>query len=238
MSDASPILEIDSLSKAYRRRRVLDAVSLQLAHGQAIAVAGPNGAGKSTLMGCLTGDRVPDSGAVRICTHDPFANPAAAAACMGFVPENPFLYGELTVIETIRFVAELRGLDRDESERAASRLLERFGLAHADDVLCRELSQGMGRKTAIVIALLHQPALLILDEVFNGLDQPSTEVLLQELRSHRENGGALLISSHDLTLLAGLCDRGLLLAPDGWSLLEGEAWERWQDAPVLSRKLS
>jgi ABC-2 type transport system ATP-binding protein len=228
------VLAVESLSKAYRGRRVLRAVRLRVAAGEAVAVLGANGAGKSTFLGCLTGERLPDAGSVRVCGHDPFSDPAPAARCMGFVPEQPFLYGELTVGETLRFVAEVRGLGRAESAAEIGRLLDSFGLAGAAGVLCRELSQGMGRKVAIVAALLHRPRLLVLDEAFNGLDSPSTARLLEELRERRAAGAAVLLSSHDLTLLAGWCDRGLLLAPDGWSGIEGEAWERWTEAPRLT----
>lgn len=229
-----PILEVDSLSKSYRRRAVLRNLSLRIEAGDALAVIGQNGAGKSTLLGCLTGERVPDSGTIRICGHDPFTDSVAAAACMGFVPEHPFLYGELTVLETIRFVAEARGLGREDGEDESQRLLSLLGLEGAEGTLCRELSQGMGRKVAIIVALLHRPTLLVLDEVFNGLDRPSTDRLLEELDHHRARGGGVLLSSHDLPLLARWCNRGLLLAPSGWTALEDERWEDWGKAPAVT----
>lgn len=227
------LLHVSGLSKAYRRRPVLRKVDLEVGGGETVAVVGPNGAGKSTFLGCITGERVPDSGAVRVCGHDPFSDRAASAACMGFVPEHPFLYGELTVLETLRFVAEVRGLDAARAEEEGRRLLHILGLDGAEGALCRELSQGMGRKVAIIVALLHGPRLLVLDEVFNGLDLPSTESLLAELTDHRERGGAIMLSSHDLPLLAEQCDRGLLLAPNGWRSLEGVAWQEWRASPTL-----
>lgn len=227
------VLEIEALKKGYRRRVVLRGISLEVGPGEALAVIGPNGAGKSTFFGCISGERLPDSGRIRICGLDPFSDPASAARCMGFVPEQPFLYGELTVAEMMRFVAQARSLPDPEGGARIARLLERFGLAGSEDVLCRELSQGMGRKVAIVAALLHRPQLLVLDEVFNGLDAPSAERLLEELEEHRRNGGAVLLSSHDLPLLARWCDAGLLLAPDGWQWLQGDSWKQWQRAPAL-----
>lgn len=228
------VLEIEALKKGYRRRPVLRGISLEVHPGEALAVIGPNGAGKSTFFGCITGERLPDSGQIRICGFDPFSDPASAARCMGFVPEQPFLYGELTVAEMMRFVAQARSLPEPEGGAMIARLFERFGLAGAEDVLCRELSQGMGRKVAIVAALLHRPQLLVLDEVFNGLDAPSAERLLEELDEQRKRGGAVLLSSHDLPLLARWCDGGLLLAPDGWQRLQGESWQRWQREPALA----
>jgi ABC-2 type transport system ATP-binding protein len=229
-----PILRVGSLAKAYRRRPVLRGVSLQVFRGEAVAIIGRNGAGKSTFLGCLSGDRVPDSGTVEVCGHDPFSDPLQVARCMGFVPEQPFLYGELTVGETLRFVAEVRDLEPAAAEVEASRLLERLGLVGAESLLCRELSQGMARKVAVTAALLHAPRLLVLDEVFNGLDRPSGEALLRELDDRRERGAAVLLASHDLSLLAAWCQRGLLLHPEGWVELEGEAWRQWRAAPTLA----
>jgi ABC-2 type transport system ATP-binding protein len=230
-----PVLRVTSLSKSYRRRPVLRAVSLEAQAGEAIAIIGPNGAGKSTFLGCLTGERIPDSGSVLVDGADPFTKPAVAAAAMGFVPEQPFLYGELTVAETLRFVSQIRSLEREWSEAETARLLDLFGLTGANGALCRELSQGMARKVAIIAALLHRPKLLVMDEVFNGLDQSSMERLVEEFDRRRAAGCAVLLSSHDLTLLASWCDRGLLLAPDGWVGLEGLDWEQWKATPRLAR---
>ncbi len=104
----------------------------------------------------------------------------------------------------------------------------------ADGALCRELSQGMGRKVAIIAALLHEPELLILDEAFNGLDRSSSDRLSGELRERRSAGAAVLLSSHDLTFLAEWCDRGILLAPGAPAIaLDGELWHRWVATPTL-----
>ncbi|MDP9349077.1 MAG: ABC transporter ATP-binding protein, partial [Gemmatimonadota bacterium] len=229
----SPLpLVVEGLRKAYRRRAVLDGVSFALNPGEAVALLGSNGAGKSTLLGCLTGDRLPDGGTVRICGADPFSDPVRAAGCMGVVPEHPFLYGELTVAEMLRFVAAARGLA--DAGRETTRLLELMGLGGAEGTLCRELSQGMGRKTAIIAALLHAPRVLLLDEALNGLDQRSAERVVAELDERRRSGAAVLVSSHDLEFVAEWCGRGILLQP-GRPLapLEGEAWRAWRRAPSL-----
>lgn len=233
MSDGFP-LEVEGLGKAYRRRPVLREVAFRVAPGEAVALLGSNGAGKSTLLGCLTGDRVPDRGAVRVCGADPFSDPRAAAGCMGFVPERPFLYEELTVHELIQFVAAARGLPSGAARAEAERLLALLGLRGAEELLCRELSQGMGRKTAILAALLHRPRMILLDEALNGLDAPSVGRVVEELDRRRTEGAAVLLSSHDLEFVAGWCGRGVLLAPGArWRLLEGPEWEGWRAAPTL-----
>jgi ABC-2 type transport system ATP-binding protein len=213
---------------------VLRGVELVVGAGEAVAIAGRNGAGKSTLLGCITGDRLPDAGSVRVCGVDPFSDPVMAAGCMGFVPEQPFLYGELTVGETLDFVAEARGIARGDARAEGERLLALLGMPGAESLLCRELSQGMGRKVALCVALLHRPQLIVLDEAFNGLDQASAARLSQELEGRREEGAAVLMSSHDLHFLADRCQRGLLLAPEARAMpLEGDGWKRWRAAPTL-----
>jgi ABC-2 type transport system ATP-binding protein len=237
MDDGVPPLAVDGVRKAYRRGPVLGGVSFALRPGEAVALLGSNGAGKSTLLGCITGDRLPDAGTVRLCGHDPFADPASAAGCIGFVPEQPFLYGELTVGEFLQFVAAARRMDADAARAETGRLLGLLGLTGAEGTLCRELSQGMGRKTAIAAALLHRPRALLLDEALNGLDRTSAERLVAELDARRAEGAAVLISSHDLDFIAEWCGRALLLEPGGrWRMLEGETWAAWTRAPSLTHE--
>lgn len=233
VDDVAP-LAVEGLAKKYRRGVVLGGVSFALRPGEAVALLGSNGAGKSTLLGCVTGDRLPDAGQVRLCGHDPFKDPASAAGCIGFVPEQPYLYGELTVGEFLQFVAAARRMDASAARDECARLLELLGLAGAEGTLCRELSQGMGRKTAIIAALLHRPRALLLDEALNGLDRTSADRLLAELDARRAEGAAILLSSHDLDFVAGWCGRGLLLGTGGrWKMLEGAEWEAWRRAPSL-----
>jgi ABC-2 type transport system ATP-binding protein len=232
--DATRPLHLEALRKAYRARRVLDGVSLDVAPGEAVAVLGANGSGKSTLLGCLTGDRLPDGGTIRICGVDPFEDPAAAARCMGFVPEQPFLYGELTVGEMLEFVAEARALPAARATSETARLLALLAMGGTETLLCRELSQGMGRKVALAAALLHEPALIVLDEALNGLDRRSVEQVVAELDRRRVAGAAVLLSSHDLDFVGEWCDRALMLAPGGvWRTLEGEDWVAWRRTPTL-----
>jgi ABC-2 type transport system ATP-binding protein len=234
MRDALPLL-VERIRKAYRGRVVLADLSLSVAPSKARGVLGPNGSGKSTFLGCITGDRVPDAGQVRICGADPFSDLPGAARCMGFVPEQPFLYGELTVGELLQFIGAARGLPPETAAAESDRLIGLLGLSGAEGLLCRELSQGMGRKVAVIAALLHRPRLIILDEAFNGLDMSSVERLREELDTRRADGAAVLLSSHDLGFVGSWCTRGLLLAPDSrWRLLDADGWEAWKAAPALT----
>lgn len=229
-----PLLRVRGLRKAYRGRAVLRDLSLDVLPGEAVAVVGQNGAGKSTLLGCITGDRSPDAGEIHVCGRHAFRDLAAAARCIGYVPERPYLYDELTVAELLRFVAEARGMAGPETDAETDRLLALLGMRGAETVLSRELSQGMGRKTAITTALLHRPPLLVLDEAFNGLDRTSVDRLRLELDDRRAAGDAVLIASHDLGFLAEWCDRGLFLAPNATSVtLDGAEWKAWAADPSL-----
>jgi len=227
-------LEVRALRKSYRRRQVLTGVSFEARAGEALAVIGANGSGKSTLLGCITAERVPDAGEVRVGGADPFSDPSGAARGMGVVPEHPFLYGELSVGEMLEFVAQARARPPAAAREETARLMALLGLGGAESLLCRELSQGMGRKVALIAALLHRPQLIVLDEALNGLDEPSVRRVCTELDARRGEGAAVLISSHDLEFLGTWCGRGLLLGVGGrWELLEGEAWERWRREPSL-----
>jgi ABC-2 type transport system ATP-binding protein len=234
--DATPVLTVSGLAKRYRKRVILRDVSFSAFAGEAVAVIGPNGAGKSTLLGCISGDRLPDHGEIRVCGADPFSDLGAAARCTGVIAEQPFLYGELTVAEMLEFVVELRRRELPDAAREAARLLALLGLEGAEGALCRELSQGMGRKVAIIAGLLHRPRLIVMDEAFNGLDLPSAERLVGELDARRREGAAVLMSSHDLHLLARVCDRGILVGGGAEvAQLSGEEWARWREAPALAR---
>jgi ABC-2 type transport system ATP-binding protein len=234
MNDALP-LEVRKLRKSYRNRPVLMDLELAVRPGESVAVLGPNGAGKSTFLGCVTADRLPDSGEVRVCGLDPFSDLPSAAGCMGIVPEQPFLYDELAVGEFLHFVAAARGVPTARVAPELERLLALLGLAGTEGLLCRELSQGMGRKVALISALLHDPRLIILDEAFNGLDVPSAARLTEELGRRLAAGASILLSSHDLGFVGDWCDRGLLLGRGGeWKLLAGAEWQEWRSAPSLA----
>jgi len=226
-------LQVSDIAKAYRGRPVLRDLSFEVAPGEAFAIIGRNGSGKSTLLGCITAGRVPDRGEVRVCGADPFSDPRLAARCMGMVPEYPTLYDELAAREVVDFVIEVREMG-EEGRREALRLTELLGISESMDQLVRELSQGTARKLSLVLALLHRPRLLVLDEAFNGLDAPSTEALTAELDRRREEGAGVLVSSHDLPFLARWCNRGLLLRPNAEAyLLEEDGWRRWCAEPDL-----
>jgi len=201
-------LDAVGVAKEYGPVRALDGIDLSLAQGTIALLRGPNGAGKSTLLRVLGGLTRPTHGSVRVLSRDPFSTrDAAVRALVGFLGQDAALYGELTVAENLRFAARLRGADERELERAA----ELLALSPVLDRRARTLSQGFRRRVGLARALLGEPALLLLDEPWNGLDAASAERLSRLLESLRGRGVAALVASHAAGTTLPKFDRELSL---------------------------
>lgn len=175
MSDAA--LEVDTVSKSYGGLVALDQLSLAVAQGEFVALLGPNGAGKSTLFQLLTGLFVPDAGAIEVAGHDMRRDSRAALAKLGVVFQQPTLDLDLSVVANLRFHARLHGM----GARAKARIddeLARIGQSERAKDAARALSGGNRRKIELARALLHEPALLLMDEPTVGLDPGSRELLV------------------------------------------------------------
>ncbi|GHB01516.1 ABC transporter ATP-binding protein [Modicisalibacter luteus] len=184
------VLHVDSVSKSYGALKALNEVSLSVARGEFVALLGPNGAGKSTLFQLLTGLFVPDTGRIEIDTHDLRRQGSQALAALGVVFQQSTLDLDLTVRANLRFHARLHGMGRAARERIDAEL-ERIGLVEQANSPVRALSGGNRRKVEVARALLHQPALLLMDEPTVGLDPASRRALLEyvhELRAGRGLG--------------------------------------------------
>ena len=195
-SDSLP-LQACALSKSYQGHAALRDVSLQLQRGERVALLGPNGAGKSTLLQLLTGLFVPDSGEIRIMGHDLREQAPRALAHLGVVFQQPALDLDLSVRANLRFHTDLHGLPRRQADARIEEDLTRMGLAEHIDKACRTLSGGNRRKIELVRALLHRPAVLLMDEATVGLDPASRVQLLQAVEDlQRERGVATLWATH------------------------------------------
>ena len=175
MSDA--VLAVESVSKSYGTRRALEGVSLRVARGEFVALLGPNGAGKTTLFQLLSGLFNADAGAIRVNGHDLRRDPIPALAGIGVVFQQPTLDLDLTVLGNLRFHARLHGMGR----RAGARIheeLTRLGLTDRRGDPARSLSGGNRRRVELARALVHQPAVLLMDEATVGLDPASRRQLL------------------------------------------------------------
>ncbi len=196
MSANKPALEVEGISKSYGDVQALEALSLRLESGQFMALLGPNGAGKSTLFQLLSGLFVPDAGRIAICGEDFLKHPTRGLAKLGIVFQQPTLDLDLDVIGNLRFHAALHGLGAAGRGRIAP-LLKRIGLGDAGKNVCRTLSGGNRRKVEVARALLHQPALLLMDEATVGLDPASRTSLMTLVRGLcRDHGLAVLWATH------------------------------------------
>jgi ABC-2 type transport system ATP-binding protein len=209
-----PPLEAHEVSHSYGRLEALRDFSLTIAPGQCVALVGANGSGKSTAVRTLAGLVAPTAGYVRVEGFDPHVEPEAERARerLALVPDNPLLYGDLTVREHLDLVTVAHGLAGSESDERIDALLDRLELGHRRDFRPAELSRGMRQKTQLACALIRPAAVLLLDEPVVGLDPPSQALLHAILSERKAAGCAMLLTTHQLGFAEGLADRGVLLA--------------------------
>jgi ABC-2 type transport system ATP-binding protein len=213
MNDPAP-LEARDISRSYGRLVALHDFSLTVAPGRCVALIGANGSGKSTVMRTLAGLLEPTTGTVRIEGLDPHREPEAeqARARVALVPDNPLLYGDLTVREHVELVTVAHGIAGPEVADEIDALLARLGLDHRRDFRPAELSRGMRQKTQLACALIRPASLLLLDEPVVGLDPPSQALLHTILSERKATGCAVVFTTHQLAFADGLADHGVLLA--------------------------
>lgn len=186
---------------------MLSSVSLTVGPGIVYGLLGRNGAGKTTTLGILAGLLRPAAGRASLAGHSVLEDPVGAKRELGFVPDEPTLFGGLTGIEHLELVLDLRA-DRSDREARVARVLESCGLADADARRSAgQYSRGMRQRLVIAMALIGRPSCLVLDEPVGGLDPAGLADLKQILRSAADDGRAVLISSHNLDVVRGICDR-------------------------------
>jgi len=196
-----PVVELLNVSKHYGVVRALDGVTLDFDEGEAVAFLGPNGAGKSTLLKIIAAQITPTGGEARVLGLDTQGQPDQVKRHVGLVGHRSFLYDELTVEENLEFYGGFFGALADDYER----VLEATNLERWRGVKAGHLSYGLRKRSDIARALLGEPKVLVLDELFSGIDQDSSEGLVEHLGERR--GQTLLVSSHSLERIRRLCDR-------------------------------
>jgi len=201
-----PVIEVNSLRRSFGRRVVVHDVSLKLNCGDILGFLGPNGAGKSTTMRMLTGNLAPSRGSIRICGADLLSNPLEAKRHIGYLPEIPPLYKELTVDEYLKFAARLHGLAGAAIKNALDEAKQRCELGGTGKRLIGVLSKGYQQRVAIAQAIIHQPQLIILDEPTVGLD-PNQIQKMRRLICELGKTHAVILSSHILSEVESVCSR-------------------------------
>lgn len=209
---AWPAVVTRGLGKDYGTRTAVAALDLDVPVGSFFGLVGPNGSGKTTTLRMAGGLQRPDRGQVWIAGHDTWSEPVAVRRLLGVVPDPLHLFDRLTAAELLGHLGELRGLERGEVERRSRELLSVLGLADASGELIGGYSHGMRKKTSLACALLHRPAVLLLDEPFEGVDPVSAVTIRGLLDRYRGAGGTVVFSSHVMDLVERFCDHVAVMA--------------------------
>ena len=204
-----PVIRERSFGRLHRVVKALKEVSFEIKRGEIFALLGANGAGKSTTMKMLMGLMKPTSGAAHIFGRD--TRTSRARERVGYLPENPSFYEELTPRELLRLFSALHGLKTRQGERQCDELIDRVGMTYAADRPLRKLSKGMHQRIGVAQALINEPELIVLDEPFSGLDPIGRRDVREVLLAERDRGATLLFTSHILPDVEALCDRFLIL---------------------------
>jgi ABC-2 type transport system ATP-binding protein len=211
------VVELDRISKSYENKIAVKDLSLSIDAGTMFGLLGPNGAGKTSSIRMMVGITMPDSGTVNLLGK-PFARESLRN--IGYLPEERGLYKKMKVMDQLIFMGELRGLDKTVAAKRAHDWCERLQILDAIDKKTEELSKGMQQKIQFISTLLHDPALIIMDEPFSGLD-PVNAVLLQDTLVDLKNAGkAILFSTHRMDQVEKLCD-AICLIDRGHVVLSG-----------------
>ena len=204
------MIRVTNLSKFYGGKRALGPVSFEIADGETVGFLGLNGAGKTTALRILACDLRPSAGSIQVGGTDAVADPHAVRKRIGFLPENPPVYGDMTVRNYLRFAAELRGLRGAAFTKRLPKVLAVTDLGDVADDVIRTLSHGFRQRVGVAQAIVHNPEFLILDEPTRGLD-PVQIVEMRKLIHELKQEHTVLISSHILTEISQTCDRLLIL---------------------------
>ena len=205
-----PMLKAEHLTKRYGARTALSDVSFEARGGEIIALLGPNGAGKSTLMNMLTGYISMTDGTASVCGWDVQRQPLQARGQVGYLPEQPPLYPDMTVTEYLRYCAALKGLKRQRQRAEIDRVIQCTGLEVYAGRLAGRLSKGYRQRLGVAQALLGSPRLLILDEPGSGLD-PLQMIQMRDVIREAGRESTVLLSSHILSEVTNVCQRALVL---------------------------
>ncbi|MCX8037252.1 MAG: ABC transporter ATP-binding protein [Candidatus Sumerlaeia bacterium] len=200
-------IQTEHLSKRYEDLWGVRDLNLEIRRGELFAFLGPNGAGKTTTIKMLVGLLRPTEGVARIGGFDIQQNPVEAKALIGYIPDHPYLYEKLSGRDFFHFVGDLFHLDRSLQEKKKQVYFDLFGLTPVQDKLIENYSHGMRQKLVIAASLLHDPAVIIVDEPMVGLDPQSARKVKDLFRGQTRSGNTVFLSTHTLSVAEELADR-------------------------------
>ena len=212
---------VHHLYKSYAGNPAVKDLSFSVDPGEILGLIGPNGAGKSSTIKMILDFMKPDSGEVEIFGHQ--MNEASKNQ-IGYLPEEKGLYKELAAIDQIIYLASLKGMDKATANKRAHELLQRTGMLDSKKKKIKEMSKGMGQMIQLIVTIVHDPPLILLDEPFSGLDPVNTELVKNVVGELRDEGKAIILSTHQMNQVEELCDR-VLMINHGSAVLYGDLQE-------------
>jgi len=210
-------LEVNNISKTYASVQAVENLSFTVEPGEIFGLLGPNGAGKTTSIRMILDIIKPGSGQI-VVLGGPMSE--ATKSRIGYLPEERGLYNDMTLLDTLLFLGQLKGLDRRTAQERVETFLRDVELWDARDRKIEALSRGMNQKAQFVAATLHEPDLIIIDEPFSGLDPVNTRIIKKLLYRMRDRGAAIIMSTHQMHQVEEMCER-ILLIDHGRQLLYG-----------------
>ncbi|MDO4537503.1 MAG: ABC transporter ATP-binding protein [Coriobacteriales bacterium] len=201
------MLSIEHLTKTFGNHTAVDDLSLHIAPGEVYGFIGHNGAGKTTTLKCAVGIMRFDAGSIHIAGHSITTDAIACKQQLAYIPDNPDLYDYMSGIKFLNFIGDVYRIAPEERQRKIHELASTFELIGDLAQPIATYSHGMKQKLAIIAAWMHDPALIVMDEPFVGLDPKASHTLKQMMRAHCDAGGAIFFSTHVLEVAEKLCDK-------------------------------
>ena len=214
------MLKIENLTKIYGEKRAVDGLSLHIKKGEVYGFIGHNGAGKTTTLKAVCGILQFEEGEIFVDGVSVKQDPIACKKKVAYIPDNPDLYGFMTGIQYLGFVADVFGMDTGVRKEKIEKYANAFELTPALAQPISTYSHGMRQKLALISAFMHDPMLIVMDEPFVGLDPKASHILKEMMRAVCDKGGAIFFSTHVLDVAEKLCDK-VAIIKDGKLIKEG-----------------
>ncbi|MDH5589484.1 MAG: ATP-binding cassette domain-containing protein [Gemmatimonadota bacterium] len=209
MNDSTPAIRLEGVTKRFGAHTAVEGFDLTVPRGSIYGLLGPNGSGKTTSIRMVMGILRPDEGRVHLFDEDP---DGVRGRRVGYLPEERGVYQKMSVVDLLTFLAEIRGVRRDEGRRRARSWLDRMGLDAWGAKKVQDLSKGMQQKVQFIGTVIHEPELLVLDEPFSGLDPINQDVLEEIVREFHRKGATILFSTHLMDQAERMCERVCLIS--------------------------